>query len=68
MRYDIRVRGRFDRALVTALGDITISTADHETTLHCRVPDVAALVGILHALTAQDLTVREVRTADSESG
>jgi hypothetical protein len=65
MRYDIRVRGRLDRALVTALGDITITAADRDTILHCRVPDVAALVGILRALTAQSLTVREVRTVDS---
>ncbi|MBZ2195849.1 hypothetical protein [Occultella gossypii] len=67
MRYDIRVRGRFDRALVTALGDITITAAERDTILHCQVPDVAALVGILHAVTAHGLTVKEVRTADVES-
>ncbi|TDE95941.1 hypothetical protein EXU48_06730 [Occultella glacieicola] len=68
MRYEIRVRGSVDPDRLADLGDISVAIAGRDTILECRVPDVAALVGILRALTHEGLAVREIRTVDGGTG
>jgi hypothetical protein len=67
MRYDIRVRGSVRAEVVAGLGDVTAVETGPDTILRCRVPDVAALAGLLRALAQAGLVIREIRRADPGS-
>lgn len=48
LTYQIRLRGHLDAAWEDWFGDVTITLEEHgETLLTCRVPDQAALHGLL---------------------
>ncbi|CAM3687440.1 hypothetical protein OCAE111667_22040 [Occultella aeris] len=67
MRYDIRVRGSVREEVVAGLGDVTAVESGMDTVLRCRVPDVAALAGLLRALAQAGLVIRELRKVDPGS-
>ncbi|WP_154795020.1 hypothetical protein [Occultella kanbiaonis] len=67
MRYDIRVRGSVQADVVAGLGDVTAVESGRDTILLCRVPDVAALAGLLRTLAQAGLVIRELRKADPGS-
>ncbi|MBZ2195868.1 hypothetical protein [Occultella gossypii] len=67
MLYDIRVRGSIRADVVAGLGDVTAVESGADTILRCRVPDVAALAGLLRALAQAGLLIRELRKVDPGS-
>ena len=61
MSYQIRVRGRLGRTMLTAFPALHASTEDGDTLLTGFLPDQAALHGVLAEIGALGLELLEVR-------
>lgn len=69
-RYEIRVRGRLSRPLMSEFQQLQLEAAIEpvETTLHGPVQDQAALHGLLRRVEALGLELVEVRRFPPEGG
>ena len=66
--YEIRVKGRLDSEQWTSwFDDLTVSTDKGETTLRGRVPDHAALYGLLARLRDLAIPLLSVRVLDAQA-
>lgn len=67
MRYEIRLAGRLPRNWADWLGGFTATVSETgETLLTGPVPDQAALIGLLTAISHMNLTLLLVRRLDCE--
>lgn len=60
--YQIRVVGRVDAVMLYDFVDVTVSPDAAHTDLVCRVPDTAALSGVMVLLHDLGLRVSEMRS------
>ena len=68
--YEIRVHGRIGSGDLDRLGGVSIEAVEEETgvpitTLRGRLPDQAALIGVLNALYAWQMPVLSVTAAEN---
>jgi hypothetical protein len=68
--YEIRVSGEFGRRHRAAFEDLTISVCSGQTLLSGRLPDQAALYGVLRRLEDLGLEIVDIHSvvSSSESG
>jgi hypothetical protein len=59
--YEITVRGRFGTGLINAFADVSATPVAANTVI--RIPDQAALFGVLERIDALGLELLEVRSA-----
>ena len=65
MNYEVRVRGQLSMTLLAAFPDLRAQVLQSETLLAGRLPDQAALFGVLDRIEALGLELLEVlRTED----
>ena len=65
MNYEVRVRGQLSMTLLDAFPDLRAQVLQSETLLAGRLPDQAALFGVLDRIEALGLELLEVlRTED----
>lgn len=65
--YEVRITGLVPtEELLEELGDVEIAEHEFRTVLLARLPDQAALYGLLHRLRAYGLEVVEVRRMPSD--
>jgi hypothetical protein len=62
LQCEIRIRGYLGETLLTAFPDMDASQGDGETVLTGRLPDQAALFGVLAQVEALGLELMEVRS------
>jgi len=60
-RYEFRVRGHLSEPTLSAFGDLQAETQGGDTLLLGRLPDQAALYGVLAQIEALGLELVEVR-------
>lgn len=68
MLYQIRVVGRVDAVLLYEFVDVTVDPDGGYTDLVCRVPDTAALSGVVVLLHDIGLRVSEMRSVPDVTG
>lgn len=66
--YQVRVSGTIPVELLPELEDLTISVEPPETVLYGRLPDQAALFGLLTRIHGMGLRLIEIRRLSSQEG
>ncbi len=61
--YEIRIRGEFGRRQSVAFDDLDVSVSGGHTLLSGRLPDQAALYGVIRRLEDLGLEIIDIRSA-----